>query len=91
MTTLGHSSIGNGTPLLGMICLAMRIDPVSRPMSGTSAFFFGCVLSSGMWIGLLSMIFSVSCSIITGSTTAGAIVEWLSTCSSTPGVSTIDA
>ena len=23
MTTLGHSSIGNGTPLLGMICFAI--------------------------------------------------------------------
>ena len=47
MTTLGHSSIGNGTPLLGITCLAIRTDPVSSPISGTSAFFFGCVLSSG--------------------------------------------
>ena len=43
-TTLGQSSIGNGTPLLGMICLAMRTEPVSRPMSGTSALCFGWVL-----------------------------------------------
>ncbi len=47
MTTLGHSSIGNGTPLLGMICFAIRTEPVSRPMSGTSALFFGCVLRYG--------------------------------------------
>ena len=26
MSTLGHSSIGNGTPLLGMICFAIRTD-----------------------------------------------------------------
>ena len=45
-STLGQSSIGNGTPLLGMICLAIRTEPVSRPMSGTSALCFGCVLST---------------------------------------------
>ena len=47
MTTLGQSSIGNGTPLLGMICFAIRTEPVSSPISGTRAFFFGCVLSNG--------------------------------------------
>ncbi len=46
-TTLGQSSIEKGTPLLGMICLAMRTEPVSRPISGVSAFFFGCELSIG--------------------------------------------
>src|ERR1022692_865849 len=40
--TLGQSSMGNGTPLLGMIFLAMRTDPVSRPINGHNAFFRGC-------------------------------------------------
>ena len=43
-STLGQSSIENGTPLLGMICLAIRTEPVSRPTSGTSALCFGWVL-----------------------------------------------
>ena len=43
--TLGQSSIENGTPLLGMTSLAIRTEPVSRPIKGTSAFFFGCELS----------------------------------------------
>ena len=47
MTTLGHSSIGNGTPLLGMSAFALVTDPVSRPISGTRAFFLGCVLRIG--------------------------------------------
>ncbi len=66
MNTLGQSSIGKGTPLLGMICLATRTEAVSRPMSGTIARFSGCVLSSGILIGLLSMQISVSFSISSG-------------------------
>ena len=89
MTTLCQSSMLNGTPLLGMTCLAMRTDPVSRPISGTSALPSGCELSRLRWMGLCGSMTSVSCSIRTGSTTAGAIVEWLSTCCSTPGVSTM--
>ena len=89
ITMLGQSSIGNGTPLLGMICLATRIDPVSSPISGTSARFSGCVLKSGILMGLLSMQISVSFLMSRGSTTLGAIVAWLSTWWSTPGVLTI--
>ena len=44
MTTLGHSSIGNGTALLGMMRLPVATDPVSRPISGTSALCFGWLL-----------------------------------------------
>ena len=69
-----------------MIFLAVGINPVSSPMSGTSAFPFGCELSIGRWIGLLSSKRSESLSIRTGSTTAGAIVQWLRMCCSTPGV-----
>ena len=86
--TLCQSSMGNGTPLLGITCLAMRTDPVSIPMSGTIALPSGCELSRLRWIGLFGSRISVSRSMSTGSTTAGAMVEWLSTCCSTPGVST---
>ena len=40
-TTLGQSSMGKGTPLLGITFLAIRTEPVSSPMSGTRAFLFG--------------------------------------------------
>ena len=46
---------------------------------GTIARFSGWVLRSGILIGLLSMQISVSFSISNGSTTAGAMVEWLKT------------
>ena len=36
-TTLGQSSTENGTPLLDMICLAIRTEPVSSPINGASA------------------------------------------------------
>ena len=36
ITTLGQSSIAKGTPLPGMIFLAIRTEPVSRPTSGDS-------------------------------------------------------
>ena len=88
MTTLGQSSIGNGTPLLGMICFAMRTDPVSRPMSGTSARCFGMRAQERQLDRALGSSMSDSFSISTGSTTDGAIVAWLSTCCSTPGVLT---
>ena len=47
MTTLGHSSIGNGTALLGMMRLPVATEPVSRPINGTSALCFGWVLKYG--------------------------------------------
>src|SRR2546423_15697545 len=78
-STLGHSSMGKGTPLLGMICFAIRTDPVSRPTSGTSALNFGWVLRYGRGIGLLLMETSVIFSIMIGSTTAGPMVEGLGT------------
>ena len=58
---------------------AVATEPVSSPISGTSARFSGCVLRSGIRIGLLSMQTSVSLRISAGSTTAGAIVAWLNT------------
>ena len=47
INTLGHSSIGNGAPLLGMICFASRTDPVSKPINGDSAFLRAWVLKRG--------------------------------------------
>ena len=44
MITLCQSSMLNGTPLLGITCLAMRTEPVSRPINGTSALPSGCEL-----------------------------------------------
>ena len=46
-TTLGQSSALKGTPLLAIICFAMRTEPVSRPMSGARAFFSGWLLKYG--------------------------------------------
>ena len=89
MTTLCQSSILNGTPLLGITYLAIRIEPVSSPISGTSALPSGCELSRLRWIGIFGSRIFISYSTITGSTTAEAIVEWLSTCCSRPGLSTI--
>src|SRR2546426_1402692 len=46
-STLGQSSIENGTPLLGITFFATRTDPVSSPISGQRAFFCGWVLRNG--------------------------------------------
>src|SRR6185436_5835634 len=75
--TLGQSSIENGTPLLDMICFAMRTEPVSRPINGASAFFCGWLLRYGKWIGLFGSSRSESCLMSSGSTTAGAMVQWI--------------
>jgi hypothetical protein len=50
-TTLGQSSMGNGTALPGMIFLAMRTEPVSSPISGDSTFFCGASFGSGKLCG----------------------------------------
>ena len=89
-TTLGQSSIEKGTALLGMICLGhahrpgfetdqrdqrllLRVGAEKRKMNRT----FG----KQFFGELLGSTF--------GSTTKGAIVQWLSRWCSTPGVSTI--
>jgi hypothetical protein len=68
-----------------MICLAIRTDPVSKPVSGDNTSFRGWVLTRGKWTGLLSNNRFDNSRMRTGSTTAGAIVQWLRTCCSTPG------
>ena len=53
MSTLGHSSMGNGTALPGMICFAMRTEPVSMPISGERMRPSGWVLTARQLDGAL--------------------------------------